>query len=178
MRQLNEGLNYHDMVDHVTPTLLVDEFQSKIGEDSEIITLTFIVDGEAVGNDLVDWLERGYDWIIDAEVSPGEVLDKKFYVFAEMNRRSSAPRRIMELLEDLYTLTGIKAADWNVKVAGKKFPASVQVIQDNIHLTPGDYNGAKEAELNEWREIAGIKTTKTYSDSPELDEWRRRAGII
>lgn len=175
---LVEGLNYKDMVDQVVPTLLIDEFKSRIGEDSDIIVLTFIVNGEKVGNDLVDWLERGYEWIIDAEVSPGEVLDKKYYVFAEMNRRSSASKRIIEILEDLYTLTDIKIGDWNLKIGGKKYPATVDTIEKHLELNPAKYNNEKEHELNEWREIAGLKTVKTYTEDSDILEWKRKAGII
>ena len=176
--RLDESLNYMDMVDQVTPVIGIDEFKSQIGEDSEIITLNFIVSGEDVGNDLVDWLERGYDWIIDAQVSPGEVLDKKFYVFADMNRRSTAPRRIMEIIDDLYTLTGIKADGWELKIDGKKVPASIEAIQDGIALSPGDYKSEQESELNEWRTIAGLKQVPVYGSSdPELDHWKRIAGV-
>lgn len=178
-KQLNEGLNYMDMEHHVTPILGIDQFKSRIGEDKDIIVLNFIVDGEAVGSDLVDWLERGYDWIIDSEVSPGEVLDKKYYVFAEMNRRSTAPERIMELLDDLYTLTGIKAEDWELKVDKTKYPASKEIISKKVILNPNEYASEKEKDLNEWREIAGLKTIKTYDNTDaDLLSYQRQAGII
>lgn len=167
-----------DMVDQVTPVIGIDEFKSQIGDDSEVITLNFIVSGEDVGNDLVDWLERGYDWIIDAQVSPGEVLDKKYYVFADMNRRTTVPRRIMEIIDDLYTLTGIKSNGWQLKIGGKKVPASKEAIEQGVALTPGDYKSALEGELNEWRSIAGLNRVSVYSgDDPDLDHWKRIAGI-
>lgn len=177
MKNLTESLDYLDMEGHVTPTLGIDEFKSQIGEDSDIIVLNFLVSGEAVGNDLVDWLERGYDWIIDAETSPGEVLDGKFMVFAEMNRRSTAPRRIIEVLEDLQTLTGVPVEDWQLKIAGKKMPASAENIQNNVCLDANEYRAQHESELNEWREIAGIKTKKTQELQPDLLDWQRQAGI-
>lgn len=166
------------MVDQVTPVLGIDEFQSRIGEDSDIMVLTFIVAGQDVGGDLVDWLERGYDWIIDAEVSPGEVLDKKYYVFAEMNRRSTAAKRIMEMLDDLNTLTDIKADDWELSIDDKKYPATIEAIQSHVALTPSQYKKGQEGELNEWREIAGLPTVKIYEDDPDLVVWKRTAGII
>lgn len=175
---LNEGLNYQDMVDQVTPILGIDEFKSRIGEDSDIIVLNFIVSGEAVGNDLVDWLERGYDWIIDAEISPGEVLDKKYYVFVEMNRRNSAPRRIMELIEDLFTLTDIKPDDWELKINGKKYPASEEIIKQTIVLSPSEYKNKEEGELNEMRKIAGLDIVPVYEKDQEILNWQRQAGII
>jgi hypothetical protein len=125
------------------------------------------VSGEKVAQDLVDWLERGYEWIIDSETSPGEVFDKKYYVFAEMNRRSSAAKRIVELLDDLSTLTALKLDDWELKVDDKKIKATVEDIENNVILNPTEYTRTEEHELNEWREIAGIPASKTYDDTDE-----------
>lgn len=177
MTRLNESLEYLDMQGHVTPVLGIDEYQSKIGEDSDIIVLSFLVSGEAVGNDLVDWLERGYEWIIDADISPGEVLDRKFMVFAEMNRRTSAPRRIIEALEDLETLTGLKVSDWKVKIDGEKYPAEEKTIQKHVVLNPNQYRAQEQEELNEWREIAGLKTVATQELDADLIAMQRQAGI-
>jgi hypothetical protein len=178
MKQLNEGLEYMDMKNHVTPILGIDEFESRIGEDSDIIVINFIVDSKKVATDLVDWLERGYQWIIDAEISPGEVLDKKYYVFAEMNRRSNAAERIMEVLDDLWTLTDIKQEGWQLKIDGKRYPASKETIQDHVELKPKEYERSKEAELNEWREIAGLNTVNSYEADEDIKNWQRQAGII
>lgn len=178
MKNLNESLDYHDMVGYVTPVLGIDEFESRIGDDSEIIVLNFIVSGSKVGENLVDWLERGYDWIIDAEISPGEVLDKKYYVFAEINRTSNAPRRIMEVLDDLNTLTDIKKDGWKIKIDGKKYPASEEIIKEKITLSSSEYKNNKEGELNEWREIAGLPTVKTYEIDDDILNLQRQARII
>lgn len=176
--RLNESLEHLDMEDKVTPLLLIDEFKSQIGDDSDIIVLTFIVDGLEVGEDLVDWLERGYDFIIDAEVSPGEVLDKKYYVFAEMNRRSSASFRIIEIVEDLKTLTGIEVDGWEVKINGEKYQLGKEVIKQHLTLSPAEYKQLKDGELNEWREIAGLKTSVVYEQDEDIKNIQRQAGII
>lgn len=177
MKQLNESLDYLDMQGHVTPIVGIDEYKSKVGQDSDIIVLNFLVSGKAVGNDLVEWFERGYEWVIDSDVSPGEVLGGKYMVFAEMNRRSSAPKRIIEALEDLKTLTGLKLSDWQVKIDGKKMPASLEAIEHNVILNPNEYLSKQEQELNEWREIAGLKTVKTHEFDQDVINMQRQAGI-
>lgn len=176
---LNEGLSYQVMKDQVTPILTIDEFKSTVGEDSDVIVLTFIVAGERVAQDLVDWFERGYDWIIDSEVSPGEVLDKKYYVFVELNRRSSAAKRIIELLDDMSTLTGFGPEEWELKIDGNRLQATVEDIKENLILDPMEYKRTQEHELNEWREIAGIRTSKTYDSSDEdIMNLQRLARIL
>ena len=81
------SLSHMDMKDMIVPLLGIDQYKSKIAEDDQIITLNFTVNDKNVGKDLVGWIERGYDFIIDADVSPGEITRGKYAVFVEMNRR-------------------------------------------------------------------------------------------
>ena len=108
---INEGLDYMDMEDQVEPTVSVDEYAAKSGKDSDIVTLAFIVNSENAGNDLVNWFERGYDWILDASLSEGELTEGKYLVFVELKRRIAVPERIVTMIEDLETLTGLTVDD-------------------------------------------------------------------
>ena len=104
---LNEGLDYHDLEGIVIPRLTVDEYAAQMGKDSEIVTIAFIVKNKQAGEDLSDWFERGYDFVLDAQVSDGELSSGKYLVFVEMNRRTTVPERIITLLDDLETLTAL-----------------------------------------------------------------------
>lgn len=176
-RQLFESLNFMDMEDELVPLLGIDEYKSRLGDDEDVITLHFIVKSQAAGEDLVTWLERGYEFIIDAETSPGQVESGKYYVFAEINRRPSVPRKIMEIIDDLETLTGIKAEDWSIKFDHKRYPATTENIERHVPLTANDYKRGKESELNEWREIARLKTVSHTEHSDDILELQRIARI-
>jgi hypothetical protein len=177
---INESLQYLDMEHQVYPILGVDQYKSKIGDDSEFVTIDFTVKSKSVTEDLVIWLERGYDWIIDSEESPGEVKNNQYLVFAEMNRRTWVPKRIMELLFDFETLTGIKAGEWKLRIGEKLYPATEQNIKDHVTLSPHEYRIDRESELNEWREMAGLDTVSIYETDRDQDllEMKRQAGII
>ena len=69
---LCEALNYKDMEGMIKPTVHVDEFASKMGDDDDIIVLSFFVRSKEAARDLVSWFEKGYDWVMDADTSPGE----------------------------------------------------------------------------------------------------------
>jgi hypothetical protein len=178
MKQLNEGLNYLDMENQVIPVLGIDKYISQTGSDSQTITLSFTVKAKMVAEDLAEWLEKGYDWIIDADTSPGEVTTDRYVTFAEINRRSSAPTRIMEILDDLETLTNIKAKDWTLMIDDTKYPASKEAIKEHVILDPTEYKNSHEQELNEWRNRAGLETVKSQDTSEDLKAWQRQAGII
>jgi hypothetical protein len=159
---LNENLDHHDMVGQINSIVTVDEYKAKAGGDDEIITLSFIIKGQQASQDLVDWFERGYEWILDAQVSDGEYIPGKNLVFVEMPRRSTAPDRIIEILKDLETLTDIKVTEWTVKIDGEEYDADPEIIKTKIRLSPHDYRLEHEDELNEMREIAGIKSVNKY----------------
>lgn len=175
---LTESLNYQDMKDQLIPLLGIDEFESRIGEDYDIITLNFMVKSKEVGEDLVIWLERGYDFVIDAETSPGEIENDKYYVFVEINRRKSSAKRIIELLKDLETLTDLKINQWSLKINGKLHKASTEIIEHELILSPSEYKNNKEVELNEWRNIANLNHVSFYdNDDQDLKAIQRQAGI-
>jgi hypothetical protein len=175
---LKEGLEYMDMENEMFPILGIDEFKSKLGDDEDIVTLNFVVRSKQAGEDLTLWLERGYEFILDAEVSPGEIEPGKYYVFAELNRRPSIPRKIIEIVDDLRTLTGKEIKDWTFKINKKKHPASKEIIENLIPLTANKYKNEDEKDLNEWRQIAGISTVATYDNDSEIKNLQRMARII
>lgn len=181
MKQLlNEGLDYMDLENQLEPVVSVDEYSAKMGKDSEIVTLAFTVKSEAAGNDLVDWFERGYDFVLDAQVSEGELTPGKYLVFVEMNRRSTVPERIIELLNDLETLTGMSAKDWTVEIDDEDYDADENIIKQKITLSPKEYRveEEREEELNEMRTIAGLETTKIYVEQDkEIRDFKTIAGL-
>ena len=93
--KLNEGLDYHDMKGQIDPIISVDEYTAKMGKDSEIVTLAFVTNSKLSAKDLVSWLEIGYDFVLDASVSEGELEPGKWVVFVEMKRRSNVPEKII-----------------------------------------------------------------------------------
>lgn len=176
---ITEGLDFKDMENQVFPTVTVDEYSAKMGEDSDIVTLTFVVKNELVGQDLVDWFERGYDFVLDASVSDGEVEVGKWLVFLEMERRSTVPAKIIELLKDLKSLTNKKLNDWKIQVDDKDYPADEKVLKDVIICNPAKYRleKDKEKELNEMRTIANIDTKSVFTKDKDIKDFLTKAGL-
>ena len=179
---LNEGLDYHDLEGQMIPTVTVDEYAAHMGNDSEIVTLAFTIKSESAGNDLVDWFERGYDFVLDAQVSEGEVKPGQFLVFVEMNRRSSVPKRIIELLDDLETLTAIPVKDWTIIVDEEEYYPEEEVLKQVITISPHDYREeveVEEEEINEMRERAGLEVKVIHADKQdaEIRAFKSMAGL-
>jgi hypothetical protein len=179
---LNEGLDYHDLEGIVLPRLTVDEYAAQMGKDSEIVTLAFIVKNKQAGEDLSDWFERGYDFVLDAQVSDGELTTGTYLVFVEMNRRTSVPERIVTLLDDLETLTDIPLKDWTVIVDDEEYEPDAEVLEQVITISPHQYRKEVEPddeELNEMRERAGLDVKVLHADKQDSDikAFKAMAGL-
>jgi len=177
---INEGLDYHDLEGIVLPVLSVDEYSAQMGRDSEIVTLAFTVKNKQAGNDLADWFERGYDFVLDAQVSDGELTTGKYLVFVEMNRRTSVPERIITLLDDMETLTDMKLKDWTVIVDEQEHEADEDILKQVIVMSPHKYREENEddEELNEMRQNAGLETVSSHPEpDSELKAFKAMAGL-
>lgn len=179
---LTEGLKHNDMKDMIVPIVGIDRYESAIGSNDDIITLDFLVKGESAAQDLAEWFERGYDWVIDGDNSPGEVKKGKYAVFVEINRRTKSPQQIIEMLDDLETLTGLEVKDWTLKVKDNEIATTAEAIAKAIELSPHEYREThpdEDSALNEWKEIAGVPMTTTVSkDSEDIKRIKRQAGLI
>lgn len=175
--QLLEGIQYKDLEGLVKPTIHVDEFASKMGDDADIIVISFYVRNKAAARDLMAWFEKGYDFVLDADVSPGEIKPNRYLVYVEMRRRRAAPQNIQELLSDLETLTEFAADEWTMTYDGKEMPWSEESFAAAVPLNPKDYVADSETELNEWRVAAGIEAKKIHKVTPELRALQAAAGI-
>jgi hypothetical protein len=186
MITLTEGLDHNDMEGQIEPHITVDEYAAKMGTDKDIVTITFTVNSKLASQDLVTWFERGYDFVLDASVSDGELEPGKYLVFVELDRRSKTPSRIISLLSDLETLTGLKLKDWTVEVEGEDCEAAENKLKEKIILNPNVYKEKEddleeddnlEDDLNEMRLRAGIDVKSVYVEDEYIKNIKAMARI-
>lgn len=180
IKELFEGLEYQSLCEMVKPTIHVDAFESKMGDDSDIVVLSFYVRDEKAAKDLANWFE-GYHDILDADTSPGELKPHRYLVYVEIRRRTNTGKVVARLLEDLESLTEFKPDDWIVSYEDKKFPFSREEFEATVPLSPQAYRDAHvedEEELNEWRVRAGLDTKPIYDTrDPAIQAMQTAAGI-
>lgn len=178
--KLTEGLDYHDLKGQIDPIITVDEYAAKMGEDSDIVTLAVKTNSKLAAEDLVAWLEIGYDYILDASVSEGEVEPGKWLVFIELKRRSNVPKKIVQILSDLETLTDLPLNEYTVVYNEEEYDANSDILQQVLILNPADYKKEvdKEEELNEMRKIAGLNNKNIYENiDAEIKKYITNAGL-
>jgi len=175
-----ESLEYKDMEGLVKPTIHVDEFSSKMGDDDDIIVVSFFLRNEQAAKDLMSWFEKGYDFVLDADRSPGEIKPNRYLVYVEMRRRSTAGANVNQLLQDLNTLTEYESpSDWVMHYRGKEVPFSQETFESMVPLTPRAYRERMDRDLNEMRAAAGMPTKRIYDETDKsLQAIQSAAGII
>jgi hypothetical protein len=179
--KLNEGLEYGDLKRLVHPELHIDEFRSKLGEDKDVIVVSFKVKSKEPAEDLAGFLERGYESVIDADVSAGEMSDGSYLVFVELDRSPDAAKDIMEFMEDIMNLTEQEVSSWRVRYYKTKqeLPLSIEALEKIVPLTPESYVKILDTDqqLDEMRSAAGLPIVKKAPKNDFTEKLRDLAGI-
>jgi hypothetical protein len=176
---LSESLAFKDLDGLMKPTIHVDEFSSKMGDDDDIIVVSFFVRDQQAAKDLMNWFEKGYDFVVDADRSPGEIKPNRYLVYVELRRRSTAGGHVEQLLNDLNTLTEFDVDDWSMHYKGKNVPFSRDTFDSMVPLSPRAYRDRYEKDLNEVRVAAGLPVVVNYDrKDPALQSIQSAAGIL
>jgi len=144
MKYITESLRAKDLQNLVKPIFQVDAYKSKIGNDENIVVLSFTVDREEPAKDLENFIEMGYDFVLDADVSPGETDDGVFTVFVELERGRHVPEQILEILNGVEKLTGDSEMRFRYFKSFKSHDVTLENLADIIPLDIETYNQATE----------------------------------
>jgi hypothetical protein len=179
---INENLEHGDLKRLVHDELHIDEYKSKMGSDADICVLSFKVKGKNPSNDLVNFLENGYDFVLDADVSSGETDHGNYLVFVELERTDELPQQIMEIVTELLNLTQQSLADWRFQYHKnpKHMALSVEALKNSVPLSADsyeEYHDNYQSHLDAMRAAAGV-TVDTRAPHNELTESLRIAAGI
>lgn len=176
-----EGLEQNDLKRLVHPELHVDEYKSKMGKDEDVIVLSFKVTGREPAEDLVNFIEKGYDWVLDADVSSGELDDGDYLVFVESDREPQVADNVMSMMQDIMNLTDQKLDNWFMQIRSNpnKILLSADNIRSSVPLTSDGYRARYgKKELDEMRNAAGVPVTTRAPKNDHTQSLRSLAGIL
>lgn len=160
---LREG----DLRDLVEDIFEIDSYQSKMGDDKNIITISFTVADKKPAEDLANFLEKGYDFILDADVTSGEQADGKYKVFVEIQREKGASNNINEMLDGVKKLSEIDSFKFRYYKDFHSKPATLEQMEQDIPIDPDKYGMiATESNMNNFKNFFN----KSYVDSIEMYE--------
>ena len=96
-----------DLIHLVDNILEIDSYASKMGDDANIVTVSFSVKNKAAADDLNEFIEKGYGFVLDSDVTAGEQSDGKYKVFVEIERDRHTPDNIFEIMDGVRKLSNI-----------------------------------------------------------------------
>jgi hypothetical protein len=137
---LTEGLNRGDLKEFVSDLFTVDRYTSKMGEDRDVVVLGFRVKEKFPAIDLMEFIERGYPYVLDADMSTGEESDGQYQVFVEMERNQNLPKNLRHLLSGIGQLTDIYEWRFRYQKAKNSLAFDEKSIMENIPMSPEDYD--------------------------------------
>lgn len=170
MPQLNEGLLAGDLRFLVDNIFEVDSYASKMGEDKDIVVLSFTVNSQNPAKDLVEFVENGYDFVLDADISPGELSDGKYKVFVEIERNKRIPEQVLELLNGVSNLAEINDFKFRYYKSFDSMDATRENLDSKIPKSKNDYEvNIQENHFNNFSNFFSRSFLETVSvDNEDL----------
>jgi hypothetical protein len=140
MKKLNEDSlvagDLRNLVDHIFE---IDNYRSKMGDDKDVVVLSFTVESKEPAQDLISFIEKGYQFVLDADMSPGELSNGKYLVFVELERNKDIAENISNLLYGLEKLTDNKNFKFRYHKSFNSVDAVKEKLEEFIPTTPRDY---------------------------------------
>ena len=146
---INESLRAGDLQYLVKKVFEIDSFKSKIGDDEDIIVISFTVDSEDPAKDLENFIEMGYDFVLDADTSPGETDDGTYKVFVEIERGRHAAEQIKTLLDGIERLTNMPDMRFRYFKSFKSYDASLENLENIIPMDKESYKVSTDRNMME-----------------------------
>ena len=160
---LREG-DLRDMMDNVFE---IDSFSSKMGDDKDIVTLSFSLKEKAPADDLMNFLERGYGFILDADVTAGEQSDGTYKVFVELARDNDVHDNILEIVDGVKNLSEIADFKFRYYKNWRSQDLSQETLEELVPNNPDNYGlKVEESRMENYKEFFN----KSFLDQVDLKE--------
>ena len=165
--KLSEGLRQGDLTYMISNRFMIDQYKSKMGDDETVIVISFKIKDKFPAIDAMEFLEKSYEFILDADISSGEESDGQYSLFVEIERSKKSPKEIKELLDGLSRLCDIN--DWRFRyykdTGGHDF--SEEKIEEIVPLTDDGYREKiKKYKIDDVAEVFNQGTTEVV----DIDE--------
>lgn len=162
------NLRANDLKGLVKSVFEIDSYKSKIGYDEDIIVLSFTVEFDDPAKDLESFIELGYDFVLDSDVSQGEGRDGDFKVFVEFKRTRHAPTQIIKIVDGIKKLTGFDSMKFRYYKSFKSREATLENLENYIPKDPRAYKIAIDENMME--NFSNFFSSSYVEDITLLDE--------
>jgi hypothetical protein len=128
-----------DLKDLIVPIFEVDTYSSKMGDDEDIVVVSFSVKEEQAAKDLVDFVEKGYNFVLDADNTTGEIDTGMYKVFVEMERNRHIAKQILELLDGVGKIAEMEDFKFRYHKNFRSIQATEEELNKSIPIDADTY---------------------------------------
>ena len=134
------GLIAGDLKHLVYDIFEIDSFKSKMGDDKNIVVLSLSARTKESANDLMNFLEKGYPFVLDADVTSGEQADGSYKVFVELERNKDIPDQIVEIVDGVKKLSDLDEMRFRYYKSFQSSPVDVQTVSETVPIEKAAYD--------------------------------------
>jgi len=134
------GLIAGDLKHLVYDIFEIDSFKSKMGDDKNIVVLSLSARTKESANDLMNFLEKGYPFVLDADVTSGEQADGSYKVFVELERNKDIPDQIVEIVDGVKKLSDLDEMRFRYYKSFQSSPVDAQTVSETVPLDNDSYD--------------------------------------
>lgn len=161
------GLIAGDLNFLVDKIIEVDSYKSKMGEDSDIVTLAFSAMNNESAKDLENFIEKGYPFVLDADVSSGEQTDGTYKVFVELERNKDVPMQILEIADGVKKVANIEDFRFRYYKNFRSLPLDEENLTNSIPSDSDAYGiTIQETQLENYKYFFN----NSYAENIDLKE--------
>lgn len=152
----------------------IDSYQSKMGDDKDVVVLSFTVESKDPANDLVSFIEKGYQFVLDADSTPGELSNGKYKVFVELERNRHVAENIAEILYGVGKLAEIENFKFRYYKSFDSKDAVLETLSEVIPNSPQDYESRiEEVRLENYQQFFSNSMLESVSMDEDVLEFKK-----
>jgi hypothetical protein len=136
---LDTSIESGDLRDYVGSIFGVDRYKSKMGEDKDVIVLDFDTKYVDVAKDLENFIERGYNQVLDADSVSASNSRGSYKVFAEFPRTRQSVAEIDKLITELKILTEQKSWQFKFYKDSQRYEYDLNTLENVMAVSPLQY---------------------------------------
>ncbi len=136
---LDTSIEAGDLRDYVGSTFGVDRYKSKMGEDKDVIVLDFDTKYVDVAKDLENFIEKGYNEVLDADSVNSSNTRGNYKVFAEFPRTRKSVQEIDKLIKELKILTEQDSWQFKFYKDSNRYDYQLNTLEQVMAVSPLQY---------------------------------------
>lgn len=130
----------------------IDSYASKMGDDANIVTISFSVKNKQAADDLNEFIESGYGFVLDSDVTAGEQSDGMYRVFVEIERDKHAADNIFEIMDGVRKLSAVEDFRFRYYKNFKSEELTLENLTNSVPTDPDSYGiTANESNLSNYK---------------------------